>query len=238
MEKKELVCIICPMGCMMEVVIKPEGEIKVTGNTCPRGKIYAKKEVTAPTRVVTTSVKVEGKKGQVSCKTREDIPKSKIFEIIKELKNDFEYVLIDCPAGIEQGFKNAVIGADKAIVVTIPEVSAVRDADRIIGLLDAQGIKEPLLLINRLRVDMVKKGLMLSIEDVIDILAVKLLGVVVDDENVIISTNRGQVSVDDLKSKAGQAYRNVVKRILGEEIPLMDLNKGNFASRLKTFLGI
>ncbi len=114
MEKKELVCIVCPMGCMMEVVIKPEGEIKVTGNTCPRGKIYAKKEVTAPARVVTTSVKVEGKKGQVSCKTREDIPKSKIFEIIKELKQ----VTVKAPIKIGDVIVENIAGTGVDVVAT------------------------------------------------------------------------------------------------------------------------
>ena len=113
-------------------------------------------------------------------------------ELCEQLKEEFDFVLIDCPAGIEQGFKNAIAGADKAAVVTVPEVSAVRDADRIIGLLSANDIMDPELIINRLRIDMVKRGDMMDIDDTIEILGVDLLGVVPDDERVVISTNRGE----------------------------------------------
>ncbi len=154
-----------------------------------------------------------------------------------ELKNEFDYILVDCPAGIEQGFKNAIAGADKALVVTTPEVSAVRDADRIIGLLEANEIKSPKLIVNRVRHDMVKRGDMMSIEDIIDILAIDLIGVVPDDENIIISTNKGEPAVTDNKSMAGQAYRNVTRRIMGEDVPLMDLNvnEGLLAKMRKLF---
>ena len=153
-------------------------------------------------------------------------------KLTAELKNEFDYILIDCPAGIEQGFKNAVAGADKAVVVTTPEVSAVRDADRIIGLLEANDIKEPKLIVNRIRPMMIKKGDMMTVDDILDILAIGLLGIVPDDENIIVSTNRGEPAVADEKSKAGQSYRNITARIMGEKVPVMELAK------FKKFFGV
>jgi len=149
-----------------------------------------------------------------------------MITLCKELTKEFDYILIDCPAGIEQGFKNAVAGADQAILVTTPEVAAVRDADRIIGLLEAQEIKQTRLIINRIRMDMVRRGDMLSIEDVIDLLAVELIGVVPDDERIQATTNRGEPAITDEKSPAGRAYRNISRRLLGENVPLMDLEGG------------
>ena len=157
-------------------------------------------------------------------------------KLCAQLREEFDYVLIDCPAGIEQGFKNAIAGADRAIVVTTPEVSAVRDADRIIGLLEASELPPPLLILNRIKPSMVKRGDMMTLDDVSDILAIDVLGVVPDDESIIVSTNRGEPCVLDEKSLAGQAFRDITKRILGEEIPLMDLfGDVNFLSRLKKF---
>jgi len=121
-----------------------------------------------------------------------------MIKLCEELRKDFDYILIDCPAGIEQGFKNAIAGADRAIVVTTPEVSAVRDADRIIGLLEANELKNPKLLINRVRQDMVKRGDMMSIDDIIDILAIDLIGVVPDDEKIIVSTNKGEPALQTI----------------------------------------
>lgn len=144
-------------------------------------------------------------------------------ELCQELKKDFDFVIIDCPAGIEQGFKNAIAGADRALVVTTPEVSAVRDADRIIGLLEASELNNPLLILNRVKIKMVQDGNMLSLDDVSEILAIGVLGVVPDDESIVISTNRGEPCVLDESSKAGQAYRNIAMRIKGEDVPLMDL---------------
>ncbi len=167
------------------------------------------------------------------------ISPSQMIKLCEELKSEYDFILIDCPAGIEQGFTNAIAGADRAFVVTTPEVSAVRDADRIIGLLEANEIRDPKLLINRVRQDMVKRGDMMSIEDIIDILAIDLVGVVPDDENIIISTNKGEPAVTDNKSQAGQAYRNITKRVLGESVPLMDLNgSGGFLSKMKKLFGI
>lgn len=146
-----------------------------------------------------------------------------MMKLCNELKEEFDFILVDCPAGIEQGFKNAIAGANRAIVVTTPEVSAVRDADRIVGLLEANELRNPKLLVNRVRVDMVKRGDMMTIDDIIDILAIELIGVVPDDEKIVVSTNKGEPAVTDSKSLAGQAYRNITKRIMGEDIPIMDL---------------
>ena len=157
-------------------------------------------------------------------------------KLIDELRPEFDYILLDCPAGIEQGFKNAIAAADRALIVTTPEVSAIRDADRIIGLLEANDIHKINLIVNRLRLDMVKRGDMMSIEDVIDILAIDLIGAVPDDEHIVIATNQGEPLAGD-SSLAGTAYMNICKRILGEEVPLMNLetNSGFFAKIAKLF---
>jgi len=160
-----------------------------------------------------------------------------MVKLADELRKEYDYILVDCPAGIEQGFKNAIAGADKAFVVTTPEVAAVRDADRIIGLLEAHNIKSPKLIINRIRPQMVKKGDMMTIDDILDILAIDLLGVVPDDENIIISTNRGEPAVASDKSKAGQAYRNITNRILGEKVAIMDMEAPGFMDKLKRIFG-
>ena len=155
---------------------------------------------------------------------KNDVNTDQMKELIYSLKESFDYILIDCPAGIEQGFKNAIAAADEAIVVTTPEVSATRDADRIIGLLEAAGIKSPRIVVNRLRIDMVKEKNMLSVEDILDILAVKLLGVVPDDETVVISTNKGEPLVYKGDSLAAKAFKNIASRIEGVEVPLLDLD--------------
>lgn len=151
--------------------------------------------------------------------------------LIADLREDFDYIILDCPAGIEQGFKNAIAGADRALIVTTPEVSAIRDADRIIGLLEANEMKKIDLIVNRLRMDMVKKGDMMSIEDVVDILAIDLIGAVPDDENIVIATNNGEPLVGN-NTLPGQAYMNICKRITGEEVPMLDLNGNGFFSKI------
>lgn len=156
-----------------------------------------------------------------------------------DLKEDFDYVLIDCPAGIEQGFYNAIAGANKAIVVTTPEVSAVRDADRIIGLLESAELRNPTLIINRIRPRMVKHGDMMDIEDIVDILAVDLIGVIPEDEKIIVSTNKGEPAVMDALSPAGEAYRRIARRIKGEEVPLMNLDVPNsIMDKLRKLVGM
>ncbi|WP_099187557.1 septum site-determining protein MinD [Tepidibacter mesophilus] len=160
-------------------------------------------------------------------------------KLCDSLRESFDYSLIDCPAGIEQGFKNAIAGANRAVVVTTPEVSAVRDADRIIGLLEANEIHDPELIINRIRLEMVKRGDMMNMEDIIDILAIDLLGVIPDDESVIISTNKGEPAVTDSKSLAGQAYRNVCQRIMGHQVPFLNMEtQDSFMDKLKKIFGI
>ena len=161
-----------------------------------------------------------------SAQTRDKdaVTPEQMVELINELREEFDYILLDCPAGIEQGFKNAVAGADRALVVTTPEVSAIRDADRIVGLLEDNEMKRIDLIVNRLRVDMVKRGDMMNVDDVTEILAVNLIGAVPDDEQIVISTNRGEPLVGS-DSLAGKAYMNICRRIMGEEVPFLDLNQ-------------
>lgn len=157
-------------------------------------------------------------------------------ELIEALKEEHDFIIVDCPAGIEQGFRNAVSGADRAVIVTTPEVSAVRDADRITGLLEASGFENP-LIINRIKPRMVARGDMMDIPDIIDILAIDLLGVVPDDDYIVVSTNRGEPAVMADTSRAGEAYRNIARRIRGEEVPFLDLSeKETIWSRLRRLM--
>ncbi len=166
------------------------------------------------------------------------INQEQMIKLCENLKSEYDYVLIDCPAGIEGGFKNAIAGADRAVVITTPEVSAVRDADRIVGLLEANELKNPKLIINRIRPKMVKKGDMMDIDDMIEILAIELLGVVPEDEHIVISTNKGEPAVLDKNSKAGQAYRNISLRVTGENIPLMQLEDDTgLMNKLRKLIG-
>lgn len=146
-------------------------------------------------------------------------------ELTEQLRAEFDFVFIDCPAGIEQGFKNAIAGADQAIIVTTPEVSAVRDADRIIGLLEAAEKEDPVLIVNRIKKHMVERGDMMSIDDVLEVLAIDLLGIVPEDERIVVTTNKGEPVVLENHSLAGQAYQNIARRILGEEVELLDIQK-------------
>ena len=155
-----------------------------------------------------------------------------MIKLTDDLKDDFDYILLDCPAGIEQGFKNAIAGADKALVVTTPEVSAIRDADRIIGLLEAHELHDIHLIINRLRPDMIARGDMMSVEDVIEILAVDLIGTILDDEQIVIATNQGE-PLSGKNSQAEEEYYNICKRLMGEEIPFVPISrKRGFFKRL------
>lgn len=158
-------------------------------------------------------------------KDKTAISPGQMKKLTSELKEEFDYILLDCPAGIEQGFQNAIAGADRAIIVTTPEVSAIRDADRIIGLLESNQLKKIDLIINRIRMDMVKRGDMMSVDDVTEILAVPLIGALPDDEQVVIGTNQGEPVVG-LDSKAGMAYMNICKRIMGVDVPFMELDSG------------
>lgn len=148
------------------------------------------------------------------------VTEEQMIELTNALKQEFDYILIDCPAGIEQGFKNAVVGANRAIVVTTAEISAIRDADRIIALVEVAGIKNPELIVNRLRPEMVKKGEMMDVEDIVDLLAIDLIGVVPDDEYIIMHTNKGEPVISNKKAPAGRAYIEISRRILGENIEI------------------
>lgn len=160
--------------------------------------------------------------------------------LVQQLKAEFDYVLIDCPAGIEQGFKNSIAGADRALIVTTPEVSAIRDADRIIGLVEAAELPEPHLIVNRFRASMVKRGDMMNKEDILEILAVPLIGMVPDHEEVIVSANRGAPAAFDEKSIVGEAYRRIARRVTGEQgVPFVATEEPDTVwSTVKRWFGI
>ncbi len=195
-------------------------------------------------RVVYTLVDVL----QGSCKLKQALVKDKRFknlfllpaaqnkdkdavdsEAFRELINDMrpiaDFIIIDSPAGIEKGFKNAIAPADSVLIVTVPEVSAIRDADRIVGLLEASGKEDYNLIINRIRPKMVNKGEMLGVEDIKEILSIPIIGIVPEDENIIVSTNRGNPIIFSKNSKAGEAFRNIARRLVGEDVPFMDLEE-------------
>lgn len=165
------------------------------------------------------------------------VSSEQLKEICDELKETNDFILVDCPAGIEQGFQNAVAGATEAIVVTTPEMSAVRDADRIIGLLEAkEEIESYKLLLNRVRPKLIEQNDMMSVEDVVEILSCELIGVIPEDTGIITSTNKGEPIVNDEDALAGKAYRNVAHRIMGEDVPLLDLNEPKgLIDKLKNF---
>lgn len=153
--------------------------------------------------------------------------------LTRDLAKDFDYVLVDSPAGIEQGFKNAIAGANQVILVTNPEVSAVRDADRIIGMVEAAELPAPRLILNRVRADMVRRKEMMSVEDVLEILAIELIGVVPEDNSIVICTNRGESVIQEKGSRAGQAYMNIARRVEGETVPFMQLeNQDGFVEKV------
>jgi len=174
-------------------------------------------------------------------KDKNILNKEKVKKLLEDLKKEFEYILVDSPAGIESGFEHSIFLADRAIIVTTPEISAVRDADRVIGIIDSKSQKaidgeevEKHIIINRIKPDLVERGDMLAIEDVLHILSLPLVGVVPDTEEIVSSTNLGEPIVHNEKSLAGEAFRRIAKRIDGEEIPLLDLKSNNgFFAKLK-----
>src|SRR5574344_3033620 len=165
------------------------------------------------------------------------VTEEQLKDICDKLKKDFDFILVDCPAGIEQGFQNAVAGATEAIVVTTPEMSAVRDADRIIGLLEAkEEIESYRLLLNRVRPSLIQTNDMMSVDDVVEIVSCPLIGIIPEDTGIITSTNKGEPIVNDEKSLAGQAYQNVAKRIMGEEVEFLNLDEPKgFLDKAKKF---
>jgi septum site-determining protein MinD len=164
---------------------------------------------------------------------KNSVTPAEMVDLCESIRPEMDYILIDSPAGIEGGFKNAIAPADEAIVITNPDVSAVRDADRIIGLIEAAEKGPARLILNRINPEMTKRGDMMEAEDVLELLAIKLLGIVPDDENVLISTNKGQPVVLNQKSRAGQAFRNIAARITGNEVPFLNMTlKDDFMTRL------
>jgi septum site-determining protein MinD len=156
-----------------------------------------------------------------------------MIQLTDKLRDEFDFILIDSPAGIERGFRNAIAPADEVLILTNPEVSAVRDADRIIGLIEAENKGPGKLILNRIKIGMVRKGEMLSADDVTDILAVKIIGIVPEDESVIPASNNGLPVTLNENSRAGTAFRNIARRLIGEKVPFMELDEStNFLQRL------
>jgi septum site-determining protein MinD len=159
-------------------------------------------------------------------------------QLCQQLRREFDFVLIDSPAGIEQGFRNAIVGADEILIVANPEMASVRDADRIIGLVEAAGKAEPRLILNRLRAEMVKRGDMMDVADVLEVLGIDLLGIIPEDEAIIVATNKGEPVVYDKRSKAGNAFFNTAQRLLGDEIPLNEVEEApSLLERLRRLVG-
>jgi septum site-determining protein MinD len=148
-----------------------------------------------------------------------------MVELTDQLRAEFDFILVDSPAGIEGGFRNAIAGADEVIIVTTPEVSAVRDADRIVGLVEASEKGPPSLIVNRIKPKLVNRGEMLSVDDVLELLAINLVGIVPDDESIVTSTNRGEAAVYDQQSEAGRAFLHIARRLNGEEVPFPALQE-------------
>ena len=165
---------------------------------------------------------------------KEAVTPEQLSSICEELSREFEYVIIDSPAGIDRGFRNAVAGAEEGIIITTPEVSSIRDADRVIGILETYKIEEPYLVINRVKPEMVKRGNMLSVEDVLEILGIKLLGVIPEEEAVVIATNKGEPLIFFERTKSAKSFRDMIKRLEGEEVPFKEIHsKNSFLSFIK-----
>ena len=162
---------------------------------------------------------------------------SDMVRLCDELRSELDWILIDSPAGIERGFRNSIAAADKVLIVTNPEMSAVRDADRVIGLLEAEEKAAPSLIINRLNPAMVRRGDMLSVDDVYDLLRIDVIGIVPEDENVIVASNKGTPLAMDAKSKAGQAFRNISRRLNGEAVPFLELESNGLWDRISKLAG-
>lgn len=156
---------------------------------------------------------------------KSSVSPSDMVRVCDDLREEFDWVMIDSPAGIERGFRNAIAPADIVLVVTNPEVSAVRDADRIIGLIEAEEKGPAQLILNRVNPEMVRRGDMLAPEDVLELLAINLIGIIPEDEAVMVATNRGQPVALDGKSRAGKAFQNIARRLKGEEVAMDELEE-------------
>ncbi|MGQ9630804.1 MAG: septum site-determining protein MinD [bacterium] len=169
---------------------------------------------------------------------KDSVSPEQMIGLLNTLREDFDYILIDSPAGIERGFKNAIVGADLAVVVTTPEVAAIRDADRVIGLLESSGKRDPQLIINRIRPDMVRKGDMMEVDDILDILAIKLIGLIPEDPEMVVHTNRGEPIALSPKAKSAEAFKDIARRLDGEDIPIVPPEeKEGFLKNLLKMLG-
>jgi len=169
-------------------------------------------------------------------RNKEAITAAQMKDLVAQLSKSYDYVLIDCPAGIEMGFRNAIAAAQEAIIVTTPEMSAVRDADRVVGLLESEDIKSIRLIVNRLRPEMIQLNQMISVEDILDLLVIPLLGIIPDDQRIIISTNKGEPLVlEEKTSLPSMAFRNIAQRLQGRDVPFLDLMAGQegFLTRLR-----
>ena len=159
-------------------------------------------------------------------------------QLCQQLREEFDFVVIDSPAGIEQGFRNAIVGADDIIIVANPEMASVRDADRIIGLVEAAGKPEPRLILNRLRPEMVRRGDMMDVADVLEVLGIGLIGIIPEDESIIVATNKGEPAVYDQRTRAGRAFLNAAQRIMGEDVPLNEIEESpSLLERLRRLVG-
>jgi septum site-determining protein MinD len=160
-----------------------------------------------------------------------------MVRLTDEMRPDFDWILIDSPAGIERGFRNAIAPADNVLIITNPEVSAVRDADRIIGLIEAEDKGPGMLVLNRVKPEMVRRGDMLATEDILDVLAIELIGIIPEDESVIVASNRGTAAALDPRSKAGETFRNIARRLNGEHVPFQDLeSQDGFLGRISRLI--
>lgn len=167
------------------------------------------------------------------------VTEEQMIELVDEIAEDFDFILIDCPAGIEQGFKNAIAAADEAIIITTPEISAIRDADRVIGIIEKREIEEPQLIINRIRPKMVEEGTIMDVDEITRHLSIELLGIIYEDDQVVKSSNQGNPVVLDPENISSQGYRHIARRMLGESVPLLEPEeeKVSFWSRVKAIFG-
>lgn len=232
---KSVVCVDADIGLRnLDVVLGLENRIVYDIVNVIEGECRLKQALIKDKRIKGLSLLPAAQTRDKNAVTPDDMKR-----VIEELKAEFDYVLVDCPAGIEQGFKNSIAGADRAIVVTTPEVSAIRDADRIIGMIEAHGLPEPELLLNRYRPGMVSRGDMMSRDDVLEILAIPLIGIIPDHEDVITSTNKGMPAAFDDDSAIGAAFRRIARRVDGEAVPIPDFTHENgFWSTMKRWMGL
>ncbi|WP_420824115.1 septum site-determining protein MinD [Thermoflavimicrobium daqui] len=169
---------------------------------------------------------------------KEEVNPAQVKHVVDELRKEFHYILIDSPAGIEGGFRNAIAAADRAILVVNPEIPSVRDSDRVIGLLESASLTNIDLVVNRVQPGMVRDGDMLSVERVQNHLAINLLGIVPEDRRIIRSSNTGEPVILDNKSLAGKAFSNIARRLAGEDVPFLELEETTLITRIKRLFHI